>query len=71
MLDNQQIIMTKKKDGGKPKSNRSSRFSLRNILTSTNILAGASNANLPLPTTAGRGKEPFSFSSKKRRSKFS
>ncbi|CAL8144143.1 unnamed protein product [Orchesella dallaii] len=55
--------MTKKKDGSiKTKSGRG--FSLRNLLTSTNILANASNANIPLPTTS-RTKDSYPISKKR------
>jgi len=58
--------MTKKSEGGnKAKSSRASRFSLRNFLATTNMLTGANNANLPLPSTATRAKDPFPFNKKR------
>lgn len=56
--------------GGKTKSNRTSRFSLRQFLASTNILTGASNANIPLPAAvaaSSRTKEYNAHSYNKRR----
>lgn len=57
--------MTKKKDGSiKTKSGRG--FSLRSLLNSTNLLAGAANnANIPLPTTSRTKDHSFPISKKR------
>ncbi|CAG7817278.1 unnamed protein product [Allacma fusca] len=56
----------KAENGSKAKSGRTSRFSLRHLLASTNILAGASNANIPIPSTTIRAKDSFPSVHKKR-----